>query len=120
MSYLKAVIPAAPFITFCRDGLLAKIDFKDGKLDYSGDLPISDAARMLFEQLGRTLPADWMDPATARTEARNAALEEAARHLEEYRAPREEYGHAKAAVMLDAEAIRALIGTDPTTDRGEG
>lgn len=47
--------------------------------------------------------------ATVRADGQMEGLEMAARHLEEYRAPREEYGHAKAAVMLDVEAIRALI-----------
>ena len=69
--------------------------------------------------------------ATARTEARKAALEEAARLVEtqqeairetdegteRYTSPRWEGNRAGLAF---ATAIRARIGTDPTTDRGEG
>lgn len=69
---------------------------------------------------------------TARTEARKAALEEAAayhdRRAQDFRVFAEYTGgeakrQAERAAELhekSATAIRALIGTDPTTDRGEG
>lgn len=72
--------------------------------------------------------------ATARTEARKAALEEAAawhdRRAQDYRILLEcTVGHPdiqnKAKASLEAHeksatAIRSLIGTDPATDREEG
>ena len=56
--------------------------------------------------------------ATARTEARKAALEEAAKLAE---TPGDWKPHPDIPDCFRiATAIRDLIGTDPTTDRGEG
>lgn len=58
-----------------------------------GSLPVDIAAKLIDEAIA---------------EARNAAFEEATQHLENVRMGNEAYGHAKAAVALDVEAIRAL------------
>lgn len=46
-------------IAFRKDGKFADLDIVDGKLHYEGDLPISDAARCLFEWLADNIP-DYM------------------------------------------------------------
>ena len=78
-----------------------------------GQMGLTDPSRTP-EQIDATLNAVLGPPlsaqlAAAREAGRMEGLEEAARHLETVRAPREPYGHAKAAVMLDAAAIRELI-----------
>ena len=43
----------APFMSFAKDGVSGHFDIIDGKFDYKGDLPVGDAAKLLFEQVAK-------------------------------------------------------------------
>ena len=70
---------------------------------------VTPELRAKIDELSALMKTDIEALAAAREAGRLEGLEEAAQHLETVRAPREPYGHAKAAVMLDAAAIRELI-----------
>jgi hypothetical protein len=68
--------PKAPLLEFRKeiDGkwVTGTFDVIDGKFDYRGDLPIADAARLLFEQLAVIITTSvrtpwWLDLAAIRT-----------------------------------------------------
>jgi hypothetical protein len=50
---------------FHKDGVTGNFDVVDGKFDYVGDIPISDAARMLFEILAEKCGEWWMERAAS-------------------------------------------------------
>lgn len=47
-------------MTFSKDGHFGYFDIVDGKFDYQGDIPCSDAARLLFETLAAQVGEWWM------------------------------------------------------------
>lgn len=53
-------------MTFCKDGVEGRFDIIDGKFDYQGDLPISDAAKMLFETLAVNCGEWWIERASVK------------------------------------------------------
>jgi hypothetical protein len=46
-----------------------RFDIIDGKFDYRGDLPITDAAQMLFDYLARNIDAWWLERAAKKDAA---------------------------------------------------
>ena len=62
---LAIAIDHAPkeIMVFSQNGKTAFIDIVDGKLDIRGDLPVSDAARLLFEYLAAHAGDWWLERA---------------------------------------------------------
>jgi hypothetical protein len=76
----KPSIHLAKLMSFEKDGHQGIFDIIDGKFDYTGDLPVSDAARLLFETLADYMSEWWFERAATKTalaekDARIAALE---------------------------------------------
>lgn len=56
----------ATLMEFYKDGACGKFDIIDGKFDYQGDLPITDAARLLFDHLATVCNEKWLERAAAK------------------------------------------------------
>ena len=63
----KPSIHLAKLMSFEKDGHQGIFDIIDGKFDYTGDLPVSDAARLLFETLAQLMSEWWFERAAAKT-----------------------------------------------------
>jgi hypothetical protein len=57
---------APALIVLKKDGHTGTFDIVDGKFDYTGDLPISEAARLLFDELASKCGAWWIERARGR------------------------------------------------------
>jgi hypothetical protein len=57
----------AILMEFTKDGQRGEFDIVDGEFIYTGDLPVSDAARMLFETLADNLGDWWIERARRKT-----------------------------------------------------
>lgn len=53
-------------MSFCKDGKTGHFDIVDGRFDYRGDLPASDAARLLFETLVKEIDESWLERARSK------------------------------------------------------
>jgi hypothetical protein len=63
----KPSIHLAKLMSFEKDGHQGIFDIIDGKFDYTGDLPVSDAARLLFETLADYMSEWWFERAATKT-----------------------------------------------------
>ena len=48
-------------LVFEKDGVKGNFDIINGKFDYTGDLPVTDAARMLFEVIANNCDEWWIE-----------------------------------------------------------
>ena len=95
----KPSIHPAKLMSFEKDGHQGSFDIVDGKFDYTGDLPVSDAARLLFETLAQLISESWFERAAAKT-----ALAEK---------------NARIAELLAADEVRASDISRLTVERDE-
>jgi hypothetical protein len=80
----KPSIHLAKLMSFEKDGHQGIFDIIDGKFDYTGDLPVSDAARLLFETLADYMSEWWFERAATKTALaeKDARIAEATRYAE--------------------------------------
>jgi hypothetical protein len=69
--------PVATLMAFTKDGVTGAFDIVDGKFDYTGELPITEAAKCLFETLAAIAGPMWIERAMTPEQraAMKAALE---------------------------------------------
>jgi hypothetical protein len=53
-------------MSFCKNGKTGHFDIFDGRFDYRGDLPASDAAKLLFEKLVKEIDESWLERARSK------------------------------------------------------
>lgn len=62
---LTGAIPV--LMEFRKNGEIGQFDVVDGRFDYTGSLPVSDAARELFEYFASHCGQWWIERASAKT-----------------------------------------------------